>query len=182
MSSETTSKSPEAFLEQARRMETQAKKIRRALKKKPAPDPPPPQRRVDPDLDDRPRVMLMTTKQLRSAVLHLSQQVAEEITENRELKQIIHQLNWIPSVALVSWIKDALDEVKSPTHHPDIGAPALKPMTPQERIRALGTQRDELLEAAQRGLLYLEAYAAREDNADGVFIRSAIAKVKGGNH
>lgn len=34
-------------------------------------------------------------------------------------------------------IKSALDEAGAPTHHPDIGAPARKPMTPQERIKAL---------------------------------------------
>ena len=34
-------------------------------------------------------------------------------------------------------ILSALDEAGAPTHHPDNGAPARKPMTPQERIKAL---------------------------------------------
>jgi len=35
------------------------------------------------------------------------------------------------------FILSALNEAGAPTHHKDVGAPALKPMTPQERIKAL---------------------------------------------
>lgn len=49
-------------------------------------------------------------------------------------------------------VRKALDDAKAPSHHPDIGASARKPMTPQERIAALAKQRDELLEAVGKML------------------------------
>jgi hypothetical protein len=38
---------------------------------------------------------------------------------------------------LIEWMNGALDAAGAPTHHQDIGAPARKPMMPQERIAAL---------------------------------------------
>ena len=42
-------------------------------------------------------------------------------------------------------IRRTLDDVGAPFLHPDIGAPARKPMMPTERIKALAEQRDEAM-------------------------------------
>jgi chromosome segregation ATPase len=91
-------------------------------------------------------------------------------------------------------IRRTLDDVGAPFLHPDIGAPARKPMMPTERIKALAEQRDEArqqratlaeaLESVQgvlnplsgftkiKGQRYLEIVRGK--------VREALASVKGG--
>lgn len=91
----------------------------------------------------------------------------EELTLATFCRQIEIELRQQESVnrAFVHIISNALDGVGAPTHHPDIGAPARKPMMPQERIAALGQQLDAVKTQAVRemGEAYHEA-----DEAIGV--------------
>lgn len=89
-------------------------------------------------------------------------------------------------------IRRTLDDVGAPFLHPDIGAPARKPMMPTERIKALAEQRDALAEAAdearkQRDTLAeaLEkivtlAKSMPDSSLEIEIAKQALAAVKGG--
>lgn len=55
---------------------------------------------------------------------------AENAERERDGNRTFHE-------AFKASIFEALDKAGAPTHHPDIGAPARKPMMPQERITAI---------------------------------------------
>jgi chromosome segregation ATPase len=87
-------------------------------------------------------------------------------------------------------ISRALDAANTPTHHPDIGAPARKPMMSTERIEALAKQRDTLAEAFRewprlREWLemseFIRGYMSNESEAFDA-MNKALAAVKGGSH
>jgi len=63
-------------------------------------------------------------------------------------------------------INSALDAVNAPTHHPDIGAPARKPMMPHERITALAAQLATVTAERDRLLPRLISTAPTEADAN----------------
>lgn len=62
-------------------------------------------------------------------------------------------------------IHESLSKAGAPTHHPDIGAPARKPMMPQERIEAIRSFYDEKCQEASSLRQQLTAAEAEKDKA-----------------
>lgn len=73
-------------------------------------------------------------------------------------------------------ICQSLDKAGAPTHHPDIGAPARKPMMPQERIAAIAEQRDRLAEALR--WVAPHAYSGGKSFGDVDPVKSALTTFK----
>ena len=93
------------------------------------------------------RAALVATHHERGLIdvvdLEFAEALELELNESKANQKALKQFENYCRIA----IRDALNAANAPTHYPDIGAPARKPMRPVERIAAIAKQRDALAEA-----------------------------------
>lgn len=85
---------------------------------------------------------------IRAGILPAVQQLRANLETAREMREDFRE-----SVA------NALTQAGAPTHHPDIGAPARKPMMPQERIAWLRVNLDTAQKTVAEMRQYIQAMA-----------------------
>lgn len=95
---------------------------------------------------DTPRTDRAGNDGMYSTMVNHALGLERELNESKANQKALKQFENYCRIA----IRDALNAANAPTHYPDIGAPARKPMTPVERIAELAKQRDALADKLKK--------------------------------